>query len=231
MSAAHANADAGGLTPVGASAPRRVADDAMAMPPPPSWAPVTLRTAVWGDMWQTDPDPLEDYVLQQDPRAKDAWAIISSLPWLLNGSAWFRAGLSKEQFATELRRNAYKRHSSPRLLDGVFEVMIPGYTPKRRGGLTPQVEMTAEDRKERLMRRVARFEYRSRVAANEYWEALLLTGLPRLILIKILRFLELRIDEMTGPLMYCMRCKEHMNLAALFSHVSVSRVHINAAVA
>jgi hypothetical protein len=60
---------------------------------------------------------------------------------------------------------------------------------------------------------------------------LLETGLPELVLVRILRFLELRITDLTGPLMYCMRCKEHMNLAALISHVSVSRVHIDAAVA
>ena len=81
------------------------------------------------------------------------------------------------------------------------------------------------------MRRVAKYELRSRVGANEYWKMLLKTGLPELVLVRILRFLELRITDLTGPLMCCMRCKEHMHLAALISHFSWDRVHIDAVVA
>ena len=99
------------------------------------------------------------------------------------------------------------------------------------GGLTPPRVDTAEERREKLMQRVATYEFRSRVAVNAYWRMLRKTGLPEHVLIRILRFLELRITDLPGPLMYCMRCKEHMNLAALIDHVSFNRVHIDAAVA
>jgi hypothetical protein len=164
-----------------------------------------------------------------------------------------------EQLAQELRRYSYKcspnadgvyeavpggymprrrlTGSSPSLQVRALQVFLPAASTggqlraRNGGGLTPPCGDTAEERREKLMQRVAKYEFRSRVAANEYWKMLLKTGLPETVLIRILRFLELRITDLTGPVMYCMRCKEHMSLAALIDHVSFSRVHINAAVA
>ncbi len=196
-----------------------------------------FRVRPWGNMWESGPTAMEEFILRQEPRAKDAWAIISSLNWLLHDSNWIRAGLSMEQLAQELRRYSYKKGSSPNMLPAL-KVFLPdvqrtggGLTPPSGGGLTTPHVDSAEERREKLMRRVAKYEFRSRVAANEYWRLLVKTGLPHHVLIRILRFLELRITDLTGPPMYCMRCKEHMNLAALIDHVSFSRVLIDAAVA
>jgi hypothetical protein len=211
-----------------------------------------FRVKVWGNMWETGPSAMEDFVLRQDPRAKDAWAIISALNWLLHDSNWSRRGLSMEQLAQELRRYTYRcspnaagvyeavpaaRRSSLQLR--ALQVLLPAASTGAQlrarmptdGGLTPPRVDNAEERREKLMQRVAKYEFRSRVAANAYWKMLLKTGLPETVLIRILRFLELRITDLTGPVMYCMRCKEHMNLAALIDHVSFSRVHIDATVA
>ena len=64
---------------------------------------------MWGE---TAPSAMEDFVLRQEPRAKDAWAITSSLNWLLHDSSWILAGLSMEQLAQELRRYSYKPGTS-----------------------------------------------------------------------------------------------------------------------
>ena len=65
---------------------------------------------MWGE---TAPSAMEDFVLRQEPRAKDAWAIISSLNWLLHDSSWILAGLSMDQLAQELRRySSYKPGTS-----------------------------------------------------------------------------------------------------------------------
>lgn len=179
-------------------------------------------------MWETvAPSAIEDFVLRQDPRAKDAWAIIASLDWLVGDSDWIHAGLSMEQLAQELRRYSYKRGTNLPRADRVLAIAING------GGLTPSPQRadTTEERREKLMQRVAKYEFRSRAAADEYWKLLLKTGLPENVLIRILRFLELRITDLTGPPMYCMRCKKDMSLAALIGHVAYSPVHIDATVA
>ena len=204
----------------------------LTLPSPMARPPVCFRLKVWGNMWHSPPDPIEDFVLMQDPRAKDAWAIISSLNWLLQDSKWFHAGLSKEQLARELRRNTYKAGSSQNLVRAL-QVMLPDFMPRPpKHGWRREALVSAEVRKEELMRRVAQYEYRSRCAANLYWVTCLkIGGLSQLLVTKILRFLELRIDDLTGPLMYCMRCKERWNLGALLEHFANSEVHIDAAVA
>ena len=184
------------------------------------------------NMWSSPPDPIEDFVLLQDPRAKDAWAIISSPDWLLHGSTWFRAGLSKDQLARELRRNSFKAGSSQNMVRAL-QIMLPAFMPRPpRQGWGREALVSEEVRKEELMRRVARYAHRSRRAADLYWLACRkIGGLSPLLVIKILRFLELRVDDSTGPLMYCMRCKKHWNLGALMDHFANSSVHIDAAVA
>jgi len=194
--------------------------------------PVCFRLKVWGNMWHSPPDPIEDFVLMQDPKAKDAWAIISSLSWSLQKSKWFCAGRSAEQLARELRRNSFKVGSSQNWVRAI-QVMLPDLMPRPpRQGWRRETLVSAEVRKEELMRRVARYEHRSRCGANMYWATCRkIGGLSQLLVIKILRFLELRVDALTGPLMYCMRCKEHWNLGGLLDHVANSAVHIDAAVA
>ena len=179
-------------------------------------------------MWQTTPpDALEDYVLRESHAAGAAWAIISSLDWLLKDSLW----TSRASLAQELRRTSYKMHSQSPLpilwLVQVLEVCLEGGSGG--GGLTPPppaVDNTEVHMK--IMRGVARHAARSKAAAELYWEALLESGLPHLVLVRIMGFLEIRIHAGTGPYMYCMRCNSHMHLAALISHVARSQQHLSA---
>lgn len=194
--------------------------------------PIHFRLNHWGDMWHSPPDPIEDFVLMQDPRTKDAWAIISSLKWLLLSTRWYRAGLSSEQLARELRRNSYKVGGSKDMIKKfhkALEVILPDYRARPPpGGWGREVLVSAEVRKEELMDRIAWYEFRSRVRVQVRWVMLRKTGLATHLVVRILRFLEVRIDDLTGPLMYCMRCKEHFNLAALIQHFALSSVHIDA---
>ena len=209
-------------------------------------------------MWpQTAPGPVEDYVLRQEPRAKDAWAIISSLAWLLHGADWFRAGLSEEQLAQELRLNSYRTgavrslggdlidlnnflsdtgpyapgRTLPGIVPGIVSGVAPGIVPgpvRRRTGTRVVVRDVADAQRARLLQGMARYVHRSNTAGDAYHAALIKTGLPPALVVRVLKFLELRVDDLTGPLMYCMRCREHWNLAALIDHVSNSRLHIDA---
>ena len=194
-------------------------------PPPPRQWPDPA------DMWQTTPpDALEDYVLRESHAAGAAWAIISSLDWLLKDSLW----TSRASLAQELRRTSYKMHCPPPPIQWVvqlLEVLLEGGSGGGLGGgltLPPPAVDNTEVRMHKIMRGVARHAARPKAAAELYWEALLESGLPHLVLVRIMGFLEIRIHAGTGPYMYCMRCNSHMHLAALISHVARSQQHLSA---
>jgi hypothetical protein len=207
-------------------------------------------------MWRGPRDELEEYVLRQDPRAKDAWVIISSLTWLLDGCNWYKAGLSKEQLAQELRRNSYKTgqsqdqqwskviesfvsYSTP-VVGDVPQGIVPGLSApglvvagrtRRRTGTRILRTNDMAARREMLLQEIMEYENRCRVAASKYWKALRKTGLPKLVIERVMKFLELRVDDITGPRMYCMRCRDYWNLSALIDHFCNNLMHIAAVAA
>ena len=114
---------------------------------------------------------------------------------------------------------------------GIVPGVAPGIVPRpvrRRTGTRVVVRDVAYAQRARLLQGMARYVHRSNTAGDAYHAALIKTGLPPALVVRVLKFLELRVDDLAGPLMYCMRCREHWNLAALIDHVSNSRLHIDA---
>jgi hypothetical protein len=189
---------------------------------------------------------LEEYILRQDPQAKDAWVIISSLPRTLQGCEWYRAGLSKKQLAKELRRNSYRSGQTQqwtKVCESVSSWSVPVVgdlvgdpVGDPAPGLVKQGIRTVrvnnvDERRERLTQEVQEYVRKSRVVALRYLKMLLKTGLPKRVVERIMKFLELRVTVATGPVMYCMRCRDYWNLAGLIDHFCNNSVHIDAVAA
>lgn len=173
---------------------------------------------------------LEGFVVGHLPKPRDALALIGSLE-LLNGCLWERAGLTPELLCMEMRRQGYQRDMSQRFV-------VKCVSLNRRGDLKLSFSVLRQNDDNRSRAEKMRllwdqiWDYRKRatVQGDEYYFSLVrMRRLPPLVVNHVMSYLLVTANEKTGPLVYCMRCKQWLHLHQYIHHVANSQVHVSAA--